>query len=319
MELRLNRYNFSIRFTLSLLLFLVITSPLWSSQESLMFPRIESLNYSDLNYRQLQEDIKFYYRAEGAGKELPPLLFYSYKVTNGENIFSLASQAGLPYETVASLNRIPSSSTSLDGITVLLPSHAGVFFPTTPETDLEYIALSWRLKENSPVKELTIPAMKNESDSVRQSFYYFPGESFHDIERAFFLGILFSNPLPEGLVSSGYGLRQNPFTGHNKFHNGIDIAAPSGTAVFAAREGEIIGTGYNDIFGNYIEIQHEGGYKTFYGHLNKIFVELHSEVNSTMMIAEVGNTGRSTGPHLHFEIRRDGSARNPARLTPGLK
>ena len=289
-----------------------------AQQGGLPYPVIKSLNFPDLNYRQLQEDIGFYYRAESAGRSLPPLIVYSYTAGEGENIFSLAADAGLPYDTIAGLNRISSAAEDLGGMTLLLPGRAGIFIPEEPETDLEFIALSWRLGADSAVERLTLPVPGDGGKAVLRKYLYFSGSSFHEIERAYFLGILFSNPLPEGLVSSGYGMRQNPFTGHRRFHNGIDIAAPAGTPVYAAREGEITAKGHNDTFGNYMEISHAGGYSTFYGHLNKIFVELHSQVNSTMIIAEVGNTGRSTGPHLHFEIRRNGSARNPAGLTPGL-
>ena len=142
-----------------------------------------------------------------------------------------------------------------------------------------------------------------------RKYHFFPGESFHNVERAYFLGILFANPLPRGIVTSGYGIRKSPFTGHNTFHNGIDLAAPAGTVVYAAREGKVTATGYNSTYGKYIIISHDGGYETIYGHLNKIFVELHDEVNSTMIIAEVGSTGLSTGPHLHFEVRKDGKSK----------
>lgn len=282
-------------------------------------PVITRLDYSDLNYRQLQQDIEYYYRADASGKKLPPLVLYTYHITDDENIFSIASKAGLPYETVATLNRIPSSSTGLKGRTILLPGRAGMFIPVKPESDLEYIALSWRLTGVARPVTIQIPSVSETDKMQMRSFYYFQGASFHNVERAYFLGILFSNPIPDGIVSSGYGMRQNPFTGHKTFHNGIDIAAPEGTPVYAAREGEVIARGNSEIFGNYLEIKHEGGYSTFYGHLNKFFVELHDHVNSTMIIAEVGNTGKSTGPHLHFEIRKDGSSRDPADLTPGLQ
>lgn len=308
-ELRLIKTLYQRKSLKHIIIFLLLLFPAAEvfSAPDILFPRIEALNYSDLNYRQLQEDIEFYYRAAGSGKQLPPLLFYTYTVRVNENIFSLASQAGLPYDTVASLNRIASSSADMEGRTILIPSQAGLYIPHNPETDLEYIALSWR--QGSPDSEIKLN---------KQSFYYFPGETYHEIERAYFLGILFTNPLPEGVVSSGYGMRESPFTGKNRFHNGIDIAAPSKTSVYAAREGEIIDTGYNETYGNFIEIQHAGGYSTFYGHLNKFFVELHDKVISTMIIAEVGTTGRSTGPHLHFEIRRNGRTRDPAAMTPGL-
>lgn len=280
-----------------------------ASAESL-FPVIKRLDYADLNYRQLQEDIEFFYKASGSGKTLPPLLFYSYTIDDDNNIFSIAARAGLTYDTIASFNRIGSSKDKLYGRSILLPSQPGIFLPSQPETDLEYIALSWRAASLPEAADITINGV---------NYFFFPAESFHDVERAYFLKILFINPLPKGIVTSGYGLRKSPFTGHNSFHNGIDIAAPEKTPVFAAREGVVISKGFNETFGNYIEIAHAGDYSTFYGHLNKIFVELHDQVNSTMIIAEVGTTGLSTGPHLHFEVRRDGKTRNPSELTPGLE
>ena len=280
-----------------------------TAQQQGLFPVIKQLDYSDLNYRQMQEDVEFFHRAAGSGKKLPPLMFYSYTVNDSSNIFSIAAGAGLTYDTIASLNRISSSNEVLTGKKLILPSQPGIFLPVKPENDLEYIALSWRASSLPDAAEVRVD---------NEDFYFLPGESFHDVERAYFLKILFINPLPRGIVTSGYGIRKSPFTGHSMFHNGIDIAAPQDTPVYAARDGEVIAKGYNDTFGNYVEISHAGGYSSFYGHLNKIFVELHDQVNSTMIIAEVGTTGLSTGPHLHFEIRRNGKTRNPSQLTPGL-
>ena len=305
------RFKFFILFTLLTVAVLFSgTAKAAAFNETGLYPEITRLDYSDLNYRQMQEDIEFYHRAAGSGRKLPPLLFYTYTINDNSNIFSIAAEAGLTYDTIASLNRISSSKSELGGKTLLLPSQPGIFLPVKPENDLEYIALSWRANALPGAVELTIDG---------SGFYFFPGESFHEVERAYFLKILFINPLPKGVVSSGYGIRKSPFTGHETFHNGIDIAAPMNTPVYAARDGNITAKGYNEVFGNYLEISHAGGYSTFYGHLNKIFVELQDHVNSTMIIAEVGTTGRSTGPHLHFEVRRDGKTKNPSKLTPGLE
>ena len=292
-----------------LMLLLLSSQPLSAAEEVSPFPVIEKLHYSDLNYRQLQEDIEFFHRAFRAGKQLPPLMFYEYEVTDDDNIFSIASRAGLSYDTIASLNRLNSSSGILRGRKLLLPSQPGIFIPEKPASDLEFISISWRAPQLSGLELINI---------FGEKFYFLPDQSFHNVERAYFLGILFINPLPKGVVSSGYGFRTSPFTGSHTFHRGIDIAAPEGTYVYAARSGRVISKGSNSTYGNYIELEHEGGYTSFYGHLNKIFVELHDTVNSTMIIAEVGSTGLSTGPHLHFEIRRDGTAENPSKLTPGL-
>ncbi|MDC7125903.1 MAG: M23 family metallopeptidase [Spirochaetales bacterium] len=274
-----------------------------------LFPVIEMLNYSDLNYRQLQEDIGFFYKADSSNKELPPLMFYSYTCNEDLNIFSIASQAGVPYDTIASLNRINNASDNLNKKVLLLPSQTGLFLPVKPESDLEYIELSWRSSLIENAKHIKINGTE---------FYFLPAESYHNVERAYFLNILFANPLPQGVVTSGYGMRNSPFTGHPLFHNGIDIAAPEGTAVHAAREGIVIDEGSNSTFGNYIEIKHSGGYSTFYAHLKKTLVELNDKVNSSIIIGKVGSTGMSTGPHLHFEIRRNGDCRDPSLLAPGL-
>lgn len=273
------------------------------------YPKINTLNHSDIIFRQLQEDISFYYKAKNSGKELPPLLFYSYKSNENLNIFSIASRIGIPYDTIASLNRLDNANESLNGKTLIIPSQAGIFFSKKPKTDIEFIAHSWRTTSLKSAKKV---------DLAGECFYFFPSETYHIIERAYFLNILFNNPLPSGVVSSGYGLRESPFTGEKSFHNGIDIAAPEGTVVYSARDGEVVAKGKNKVFGNYIEIKHAGGYSTFYGHLKKTFIKLHDKVNSSMIIAEVGSTGLSTGPHLHFEVRQNGENIDPSRLLPGL-
>ena len=121
-----------------------------------LFPEISRLNYSDLNYRQLQEDIEFYHRASGAGKELPPIQFYLYKVETNINIFSIAAQAGLNYETIATFNRISSSESVLTGKTLFNSKPARNFIPENPQTDLEYLELSWRANSIDDADELNV-------------------------------------------------------------------------------------------------------------------------------------------------------------------
>ncbi len=155
--------------------------------------------------------------------------------------------------------------------------------------------------------------MRGASGERRLTF--FPGERFNPVERAFFLRILFRFPLgARGRLTSLYGTRASPFTGHPQFHDGIDIAAPEGTTVVAARDGTVAEVGQDPVLGTFIRLSHQGGYETVYGHLSEALVSLNQEVHSGMMIGKVGTTGRSTGPHLHFEIRRKGSLRDPLPL-----
>ncbi len=143
---------------------------------------------------------------------------------------------------------------------------------------------------------------------------FFPGEQFTPMERLFFLGVLFELPIARGKVTSMFGMRQDPFTGRMEFHTGIDIGAGDGTNVRAARDGEVAETSWNEELGNFVVIDHPGGYQTVYGHLSSIGVTMNQRVNAGAVIGTVGHTGRATGPHLHFEVKRKGQVTDPFPL-----
>ena len=113
---------------------------------------------------------------------------------------------------------------------------------------------------------------------------------------------LMKTPLNGARVSSGYGSRKHPILGYTKMHKGIDFAAPIGTPVFAAGDGLIEFSGTNGSYGKYIRIRHNSSYKTAYAHLSQIIKRKLTRVKQGEIIGLVGNTGRSTGPHLHYEI-----------------
>jgi len=115
----------------------------------------------------------------------------------------------------------------------------------------------------------------------------------------------------QGWISSLFGYRPNPFTGRTVLHAGIDIAANVGTPIIAPANGVVINTGYDEGYGKVIEIDHGYGLTTRYGHCSQIFVKIGQKVNRFDVIGSVGNTGRSTGAHLHYEVRVAGVPRNP--------
>jgi len=117
-----------------------------------------------------------------------------------------------------------------------------------------------------------------------------------------------------GGISSPFGYRSNPFTGLKTFHSAIDIAVNSGTRVKAAGDGTVADTGYNSVFGNYIILKHSSGYQSLYGHLSSILVHEGAKVTQGGVIALSGNTGQSTGPHLHFSIFKNGQALDPRKF-----
>jgi murein DD-endopeptidase MepM/ murein hydrolase activator NlpD len=117
----------------------------------------------------------------------------------------------------------------------------------------------------------------------------------------------FTLPITGAIISSGFGWRIHPVTGEKKLHKGVDFAAPTGTPIFASADGVVTDAGWTDGgYGNIVELRHSDGSVTLYAHTNKVYVSKGQLVNRGQAIAEVGTTGRSTGPHLHFEVQPDG-------------
>ncbi|MGN0571310.1 MAG: M23 family metallopeptidase [Candidatus Fimenecus sp.] len=122
----------------------------------------------------------------------------------------------------------------------------------------------------------------------------------------------FSVPVDYKRVTSNFGYRENPVTKEYGFHSGIDLAAPSGTPIYAAYAGTVAETGYTEARGNYIILTHGNGVRTVYCHCSTVFAETGANLKSGEVIAAVGSTGQATGPHLHFEIWLGTTRCNPA-------
>lgn len=119
------------------------------------------------------------------------------------------------------------------------------------------------------------------------------------------------NPLNSGRLSSAYGMRTHPVLGRRKRHKGIDLAAPTGTPVYATADGAIARADRSRTYGLVIYINHGAEMETRYAHLSKLLVADGQQVKKGDLIGYVGSTGRSTGPHLHYEVRVKGLAVNP--------
>ncbi|MDE6453260.1 MAG: M23 family metallopeptidase [Muribaculaceae bacterium] len=122
-------------------------------------------------------------------------------------------------------------------------------------------------------------------------------------------------------MASGYGYRRDPIYGTSKFHEGMDFSAPPGTPVYATGDGRVLSADWNSGYGNLIEIDHGYSYVTRYAHLSEMLVRPGQSVRRGDLIGRVGNTGKSTGPHLHYEVRLNGVPQNPVHyyyydLTP---
>lgn len=114
-----------------------------------------------------------------------------------------------------------------------------------------------------------------------------------------------------GYISSGYGYRKDPFTGHRELHNGIDIVASTGTAIKPLKSGTVTFSGWQAGYGRIVIVQHEDGEETVYAHNSRNVAKVGQQVDTQTTIAKVGSSGRSSGPHVHFEVRKDGRSINP--------
>lgn len=278
------------------------------------YPSIERLSPRDLLFVQIQDSLAQGYKAEMGGGQYPDFFICQWSASGGEDLLAVAARLSIPYETLVTLNGISQLRPFRTGEVVLIPSIAGVFVPDMPRNDLDVL-----LSARSDVKSVVSQRIVVTRADKQYQFTFYPASRFFSTERSFFLEIGFRMPLPESVLTSRYGFRRSPIDGHDRMHQGVDLAAPAGTDVVAARDGKIVATEVDPVLGLHVIIEHEGGFRTVYGHLSSITIVLNQMVRSGTIIGAVGSTGLSTGPHLHFEIRLSGTARDPASYLPGLK
>ncbi len=121
-----------------------------------------------------------------------------------------------------------------------------------------------------------------------------------------------------GRLTSEFGWRRSPFTGQRSFHAGVDLAANFGDPVKSCWDGKVIFSGDKQGYGKLVIVEHEGGWQSYYGHNSKLDVQVGDEIKAGQDIAKVGSTGLSTGPHVHFELRRNGTALDPLKVQQSL-
>lgn len=161
----------------------------------------------------------------------------------------------------------------------------------------------YRAQENQLEKELD--ELERESMAIAAQLAKYYGSGTKVIWRGDFL-----QPV-SGRISSGFGMRHHPILKKSRMHNGVDIAAPTGTPIRAAGTGRIIRASYSSGYGNCVIIDHGGGVATLYAHCSSILVTAGQMVERGDLIAKVGSTGLATGPHLHWEVRVNGQPVNP--------
>lgn len=268
------------------------------------FIQIEDLSSRNENFRIFQKEIEKNSRLLFSGKS-PELKFYSYTCKKNDQLIPLSSRTCIPYDTVATLNSIENPEENLEGKTIYLPTLTGIFITETPSNRFEIL-----LKSEYSSRETERPRTVRIGN---QTLDFYINRRLTPSERAFFLSKEITLPLKESVITSSYGMRLSPISGRWSFHNGIDMASPEGSDVFACRGGIVKSVTYGDeIYGNYIVVEHSRTLTSLYAHLGAMTVKENQKVSAGQKIAEVGLTGLTTGPHLHFEIKNNGKSEDPA-------
>jgi len=238
------------------------------------------------------------------------LTFSSYTMEAGDIIGKIAIRTGLSEDSIISVNDIKNTRQMQIGQVIKIPNQDGIYYSVKSGETLESIAE----KYNTTVAHIkTANELFSDNVSVNASLFI-PGAKLDSTSRQEINGDLFIWPA-SGRISSSYGYRIAPFAGVRAFHSGVDIAAPMGTPIKAAMAGRVTQVGTNDeSWGNFVVISHHSGYRTFYAHMSVVRVKEGAYVETGGRIGDVGSTGLSTGPHVHFTVYKNGVTVNPLLL-----
>ena len=229
--------------------------------------------------------------------------FYHYKVKKGETLETIAKNLGVRADQIGASSGLKSYDVLKPGQKLIIPEKKGVVYTLKKGDILAKVAQYYSVSvediqaSNSDNLDLDMPAVG--------TVVFLPNAKVPVIQRTWILPAY-------GRLTSRFGRRRHPLYRYYQKHTGIDIGISYAT-VKAARSGEVIFAGRLGNYGNAVIIKHPGGFKTLYAHLSRIHVKNGASIRQGSRIATSGNTGMSTGPHLHFEIIKNGSAVNPLR------
>ena len=248
--------------------------------------------------------------AEDAAHSLPEVQpgvrYERYQVGAGDTLAALADRFGISLDTIISFNDIKRERDLKPGRELIIPNRSGISYVVRRGDNLSRIAMRHgvsltALLDSNEVEGSTITPGQR---------LLIPDVGLSENARNRVLGQLFVTPA-RGRITSGYGYRNDPFTGLRKFHNGIDIANQRGTPVVAAMSGTVAKAGYNGNYGRYLILRHAEGFQTLYAQLDKTLVAVGDRIRQGQQVGEMGNTGYSSEDHLHFSIFLDGAHVDP--------
>ncbi|HPA70885.1 MAG: M23 family metallopeptidase [Spirochaetes bacterium] len=237
-------------------------------------------------------------------KEEQKLEIKIHRVKSGETLSKIAKIHGVSMDTVCGSNNLNSYDLVNVGMVLKIPNRDGIIYTVKAGEKVSSVLSRYRV----PIeKVLAVNEVRN-PDFIRPNQHLFiPDAKPLNLVRGFLW------PSFQRRITSSYGWRNHPIFGNRHFHKGLDIYCHYNW-IRATKYGKVTYTGWLGGYGRTIVISHPGGWKSLYGHLSRISVRRGQYVKQGQIIAKGGNTGNSTGPHLHFELINNGDYRNPYRL-----
>jgi murein DD-endopeptidase MepM/ murein hydrolase activator NlpD len=268
-------------------------------------------------------------RVLAAREQVVPVKVTAYVVAQGDSLWSIASSQNLEIDTLFGCNDLKNPDRLRPGVTLRIPNQDGIFYTVKKGDVLEKIAKNYGipverirkgngegvLKPLQEGKEIFLPGARPEAadpapakkSGSSKSGGRSEGKTVSSASRSYRWPVV-------GRINSPFGWRRHPVTRRRDFHTGIDIKAPRGRAIKAAKAGRIEYAGWMGGYGRVVVVRHNDGYSTLYAHCSSLSVRNGQSVSQGQTIASVGTSGRTTGPHLHFEIRQGKSPMNPLKL-----
>lgn len=275
-----------------------------SGIKSISFQKEESVDKFLTSFVNLHSEVSEAVNLPSIVKEVK---YTDYIVKRGDTISGIAYKMGLKnIGTIFSANNVTNAKRIMSGTHLSIPSMDGILYTVKKNDSLDSIAKDF----NIPLEALLDANDLNDIEISFNTRLFIPGASLSITELRKAMGELFIYPI-QGRLTSPFGYRRDPFTGRKSFHSGIDLAAPEGTKIKVILDGTVSLTSYSRIFGNYMIVTHPNGYQSLYGHLSRFNAKKGEQVSQGDIIALVGNTGLSTGPHVHLSIYKNGKLIDP--------
>ncbi|MDR1376193.1 MAG: LysM peptidoglycan-binding domain-containing M23 family metallopeptidase [Synergistaceae bacterium] len=264
-------------------------------------------------------------RVAALREQVQSLQIISYVVAAGDSLWSIANSQNLEVDTLVGSNTFKNSALLHPGAVLRIPNQDGIFYKFKNGDKIEAIAKRYQVsvdkirKVNPTVdfvslkagNEIFLPGARPEAiaETAEKKSGSSAGKSgssgsIQKASRSFRWPVM-------GKINSPFGWRRHPITRRRDFHTGLDIKASRGTIIRSSREGQVVYSGWMGGYGKVVVVEHSRGQSTLYAHCSSLLVKQGAKISVGQNIARVGSTGRTTGPHLHFEVRNGNSPVNP--------